>query len=137
MSDPLLSKYSVIIVDEAHVRSLSSDILLGLLKKIQRKRKDLRVIITSATLDAKLLKDFYETNEDRLDINQDTSCIISVQGRQHPVDIYYLEQPIRDYLRCCVDTIFRIDKYEEDGDILVFLPGNYVVRLTYISHVFT
>ena len=63
MSDPLLSKYNVIIVDEAHVRSLSSDILLGLLKKISKKRKDLRIIVTSATLDAVPLKNFFETND--------------------------------------------------------------------------
>jgi ATP-dependent RNA helicase DDX35 len=63
MSDPLLSAYSVVIVDEAHERSLYSDILLGLLKKIQRKRKDLRVIIMSATVDAEAFRDFFETNQ--------------------------------------------------------------------------
>lgn len=61
-SDPLLSKYSVIIVDEAHQRSLHSDVLLGLLKKIQRSRPELRLIITSATLDAAALKAFFETD---------------------------------------------------------------------------
>lgn len=50
--DPLLSRYSVIMVDEAHERSLSSDILLGLLKKIRKKRSDLRIIVSSATLQA-------------------------------------------------------------------------------------
>ena len=59
-SDPLLSRYSVIIVDEAHQRSLHSDVLLGLLKKIQRSRPELRLIITSATLDAAALKAFFE-----------------------------------------------------------------------------
>eukprot|EP01032_Pedospumella_encystans_P025913 gene25913-29272_t len=83
MSDPLLSKYSVIIVDEAHVRSLSSDILLGLLKKISRKRKDLRIIVTSATLDAEPLRQFFETN-DTEDPALNSACILSVQGRQFP-----------------------------------------------------
>jgi ATP-dependent RNA helicase DDX35 len=63
MQDPLLSKYSVIIVDEAHERSLYTDILLGLLKKIHRKRPDLRVVIASASLDAQELKDFFETHQ--------------------------------------------------------------------------
>ena len=65
MSDPLLTAYSVVIVDEAHERSLYSDILIGLLKKIQRKRKDLRVIIMSATVDAVAFRDFFETNSSR------------------------------------------------------------------------
>lgn len=62
MSDPLLTAYSVVIVDEAHERSLYSDILLGLLKKIQRKRKDLRVVVMSATVDALVFKKFFEMN---------------------------------------------------------------------------
>ena len=62
LSDPLLSAYSVVIVDEAHERSLHSDILLGILKKIRRKRPDLRIIVTSATMNAQSIKDFFETN---------------------------------------------------------------------------
>lgn len=122
MSDPLLSKYSVIIVDEAHVRSLSSDILLGLLKKICKKRPDLRIIVTSATLDAEPLKTFFETNITD-DASKDTACILSVQGRQYPVDVLYLNAPCRDYVRACVDTVLSINKSEDWGDILVFLPG--------------
>jgi ATP-dependent RNA helicase DDX35 len=123
MSDPLLSKYSVIIVDEAHVRSLSSDILLGLLKKICRKRPDLRVVVTSATLDAQALKNFFETNENSDDPTADTACIVSVQGRQYPVDLLYLDAPCRDYIRAAVDTVLSINQREDWGDVLVFLPG--------------
>jgi ATP-dependent RNA helicase DDX35 len=123
MSDPLLSKYSVIIVDEAHVRSLSSDILLGLLKKICRKRADLRVVVTSATLDAQALKNFFETNENSDDSTADTACIVSVQGRQYPVDVLYLDAPCRDYIRSAVDTVLSINQREDWGDVLVFLPG--------------
>lgn len=123
MSDPLLSKYSVVIVDEAHVRSLSSDILLGLLKKICRKRKDLRVIVTSATLDALPLKNFFETNENADDPTADTAFILSVQGRQYPVDVMYLNVPCRDYIRSCVSTVLNISTHEDWGDVLVFLPG--------------
>ena len=59
MGDPLLSRYSVIMVDEAHERSIYTDVVVGLLKKIQRRRKDLRVIISSATLDAEAFKNFF------------------------------------------------------------------------------
>jgi ATP-dependent RNA helicase DDX35 len=61
LADPLLSHVSVVIVDEAHERSLQTDVLLGLLKKVQRKRPDLRVIVSSATMDAELFRDFFET----------------------------------------------------------------------------
>eukprot|EP01039_Chlorochromonas_danica_P009111 gene9111-10058_t len=130
MTDPLLSKYSVIIIDEAHQRTLHSDILLGLLKKIQRKREGngngnhLRLIITSATMDAMAFKTFFESNPNPSDCSQDTVKIMSIQGRQHPVDILYLQEPCRNYLTTSVETILNIHKYEELGDILVFLPGS-------------
>ena len=66
MDDPLLSKYKVIMLDEAHERTLYTDICVGLLKKIMNKRKDLRLIIASATLDADKFRDFY-TNTDEKD----------------------------------------------------------------------
>jgi ATP-dependent RNA helicase DDX35 len=73
MSDPLLSAYSVVIVDEAHERSLYSDILLGLLKKIKAKRKDLRVIVMSATVNAETFREFFETNlKDKEDASKNT-----------------------------------------------------------------
>lgn len=61
LADPLLSRVSVVIVDEAHERSLHTDVLLGLLKKMQRRRPDLRVIVASATMDAELFRDFFDT----------------------------------------------------------------------------
>ena len=68
--DPLLQEYSIVMVDDIHERSIESDILLGLLKKIQKKRKDLKLIISSATLDSEKLRDFFEG-----------SVILSIQGR--------------------------------------------------------
>jgi ATP-dependent RNA helicase DDX35 len=123
MSDPLLSKYSVVIVDEAHQRTLHSDVILGLLKKVQRKRPDLRIIITSATLDALTMKNFFETNI-QADYGKDTAVILSIQGRQHSVDVLYLEEPCRNYLKKTLETIFAIHESEDCGDILVFLPGS-------------
>ena len=125
MSDPLLSKYSVILVDEAHERSLQSDLMLGLLKKILKKRKDLRIIVTSATVDAVTIKEFFESNNgvNKSDRTKDTACIISVQGRVHPVDIHYLQKPCLNYITTAAETVLKIHENEDKGDILVFLPG--------------
>jgi ATP-dependent RNA helicase DDX35 len=117
--DPLLSRYSVIMVDEAHERSLSSDILLGLLKKVRKRRPELRIIVSSATLDAQRFASFF-TEED----SKDKQCkTISLEGRAHPVEIYYLEEPAPDYVDKAIETAFRIHTQEPDGDILVFLTG--------------
>eukprot|EP01040_Poterioochromonas_malhamensis_P015813 gene15813-17777_t len=134
LSDPLLSKYSIIIIDEAHQRSLNSDILLGLLKKVQKKRSqmnilnDFKIIITSATLDANLFKQFFELNQTD-DSTLDTATILSVQGRQHPVDIFYLNEPCRNYVSKCLETLINIHTYEEWGDVLIFLPGSEEIDL--------
>ncbi len=117
--DPLLSRYSVIMVDEAHERSLSSDILLGLLKKIKRKRPELRIIVSSATLQAETFVKFFAANG-----QSDLDCqVVSLQGRAYPVDILHLEEPADDYIEKAVDTAFNIHTQEPDGDILVFLTG--------------
>ncbi|MBN3311408.1 DHX35 helicase, partial [Atractosteus spatula] len=88
MADPLLKKYSVLMLDEAHERTLYTDIAIGLLKKIQKKRRDLRLIIASATLDAKKFQEFFNLNESG-DPNKDTCRILTVEGRTYPVDIFY------------------------------------------------
>ncbi|KAK7510955.1 putative ATP dependent RNA helicase [Phyllosticta citriasiana] len=115
--DPLLSRYSVIMVDEAHERSLSSDVLLGLLKKIRKKRSDLRIIVSSATLQAEDFLKFFAGDEDQ------TGKIISLEGRMYPVDIHYLEQPAEDYVERAVKTVFDIHTQEPEGDILIFFTG--------------
>ncbi|KAK3304253.1 P-loop containing nucleoside triphosphate hydrolase protein [Chaetomium strumarium] len=125
--DPLLSRYSVIMVDEAHERSISSDILLGLLKKIRRKRPDLRIIISSATLQAEDFRDFFSQPKEETALeskqDEDIATIISLEGRTHPIDILYLEIPTEDYLEKAISTIFDIHTDEPKGDVLVFLTG--------------
>ena len=86
--DPLLTKYSVVIVDEAHERSITTDLILGLLKRVLNMRLDLRIVIMSATVDGLLFKEFYELNDTK-DESKDTAVIVSVEGRMYPVSIFY------------------------------------------------
>eukprot|EP00039_Didymoeca_costata_P018048 m.331944 g.331944 ORF g.331944 m.331944 type:complete len:709 (-) comp16824_c0_seq1:2032-4158(-) len=122
MRDPLLSVYSVIMLDEAHERTLFLDVVVGLLYKIQKKRKDLRIIISSATLDAELFKDFFNTNETN-NPAKDTAGILRIEGRTYPVDIHYTMQPVADYVKETVTTVVEIHRTEPAGDILAFLTG--------------
>lgn len=115
MRDPLLSRYSVIMVDEAHERGAYTDLLLALLKKIMRKRPELRVIISSATIDARNFLEFFGgTSNGR---------IISLEGRTFPVETAYLPTPCKDYVKAAVETVWSIHLNEGQGDILVFLTG--------------
>jgi len=110
--DPDLSQYSVIMLDEAHERTVHTDVLFGLMKKTIQKRKDLKLIVTSATLDAvKFSTYFFE------------SPIFTIPGRTFPVEILYTKEVESDYLDAALITVMQIHLTEPPGDILVFLTG--------------
>lgn len=131
-SDRWLSAYDTIIVDEAHERSLNIDFLLGYLKQLLRKRPDLKLIVTSATIDT-----------ERFSRHFDDAPVINVEGRTFPVEVRYRplegesgdgdtgdggrdgERTVNDAIVAAIDEITRIDPR---GDVLMFLPGEREIR---------
>lgn len=124
LADPLLQKYGVIIIDEAHERNILTDTVLGLLKKIMKKRESLKIIISSATIDAEFFHKYFNVKKAD-DTKKNSSVILSVEGRMYPVDHFYIREPCPDYVKETVNTILKIHEKEANkvGDILAFLTG--------------
>lgn len=118
MLDPTLSKYSTVIVDEAHERTILTDLLIGFLKQLLVTRnKDIenpqfKVIIMSATLDAEKFSKFFNN-----------APILFVEGKMYPVERYYTKKPSDDIIDTLVRSVVQINQGEPTGDILCFLPG--------------
>ncbi len=111
--DKTFSKYSVLIIDEAHERSLNIDFLLGYLRRLLKKRKDLKLIISSATIDTDLFSKAF-----------DNAPILEVSGRMFPVEVIYdpIEESGTDYIERTVESVDQVINAEMGGDILIFMP---------------
>ena len=121
-ADPILSKYSVIMVDEAHERSLNIDFILGLLKEITEQRKDLRIIISSATINTRIFSEFFGN-----------APIISISGKPYPVEVKYIpallsRQTSDVYYEKVLQIVKNAHEDKEGGDVLIFLPGEAEIK---------
>jgi pre-mRNA-splicing factor ATP-dependent RNA helicase DHX16 len=120
LGEPDLESYSVMIIDEAHERTLHTDVLFGLVKDIARFRPDLKLLISSATIDAEKFSEFF-----------DDAPIFRIPGRRYPVDIYYTKAPEADYIDAAVVSVLQIHLTQPRGDVLVFLTGQEEIETTY------
>ncbi|CAD8097611.1 unnamed protein product [Paramecium sonneborni] len=110
--DQQLKRYDIIIIDEAHERTVQSDLLLGLLKNLCRKRKQLKVILMSATMQIEKFANYLETE-----------AIHIIEARTHTVDVYNVPIRQQDYVESMVNTILQLHFTQPEGDILAFLTG--------------
>ncbi|KIY03601.1 uncharacterized protein Z520_00292 [Fonsecaea multimorphosa CBS 102226] len=114
-----LDKYSCIIMDEAHERALNTDVLMGLIKKVLARRRDLKLIVTSATMNSERFSRFYGGAPEFI-----------IPGRTFPVDIQYSRSPCEDYVDSAVKQVLAIHVSQGAGDILVFMTGQEDIEVT-------
>ncbi|MCJ1382823.1 DEAH-box RNA helicase prp16 [Xylographa soralifera] len=117
--EPDLDKYSCIIMDEAHERALNTDVLMGLIKKVLARRRDLKLIVTSATMNAERFSRFYGGAPE-----------FFIPGRTFPVDQQFSRSPCEDYVDSAVKQVLAIHVSQPAGDILVFMTGQEDIEVT-------
>ncbi|XP_077297512.1 ATP-dependent RNA helicase l(1)G0007 isoform X1 [Arctopsyche grandis] len=119
LREPDLDSYSAIIMDEAHERSLSTDVLFGLLRDVVSRRHDLRLIVTSATMDSTKFSSFFG--------NVPT---FNIPGRTFPVEVFFSKNVCEDYVDGAVKQTLQIHLQPSEGDILIFMPGQEDIEVT-------
>ena len=119
LNEPDLDRYSCVIMDEAHERALNTDVLMGLFKKVLARRRDLKLIVTSATMNSKRFSDFYGGAPE-----------FFIPGRTFPVDIMFHRSPVEDYVDQAVQQVLAIHVSMGPGDILVFMTGQEDIEVT-------
>jgi pre-mRNA-splicing factor ATP-dependent RNA helicase DHX38/PRP16 len=119
LKDSDLDKYRVIIMDEAHERSLNTDVLFGILKKVVARRRDFKLIVTSATLNAQKFSNFFGSVP-----------IFNIPGRTFPVNALYSKTPCEDYVEAAVKQAMTIHITSGPGDILIFMTGQDEIEAT-------
>ncbi|KAK4486075.1 hypothetical protein RD792_008741 [Penstemon davidsonii] len=119
LKDADLEKYRIVVMDEAHERSLSTDVLFGILKKVVARRRDFKLIVTSATLNAQKFSDFFGSVP-----------IFHIPGRTFPVQILYSKTPCEDYVEAAVKQAMTIHITSAPGDILIFMTGQDEIEAT-------
>ncbi|RKF62945.1 Pre-mRNA-splicing factor ATP-dependent RNA helicase-like protein cdc28 [Erysiphe neolycopersici] len=112
MTEPDLGGYAALMIDEAHERTVHTDILLALVKDLARERPEMKLLISSATMNAAKFAEYF-----------DDAPIFNIPGRRYPVDIHYTPQPEANYLAAAITTVFQIHTTQGKGDILIFLTG--------------
>lgn len=119
MGQPDLEQYSAIIMDEAHERALNTDVLMGLLKKVLARRRDLKLIVTSATMNAERFSQFYGN-----------AATFYIPGRTFPVDVLFSKTACEDYVDSAVKQTLAIHLSQPQGDVLVFMTGQEDIEIT-------
>lgn len=122
LREPDLDAYSVVIMDEAHERALNTDVLFGVLKNVTARRRDFKLIVTSATLNAQRFSDFFGSVP-----------IFHIPGRTFPVSIMWSKSPCEDYVEGAVKQAMAIHISMPPGDILIFMTGQEDIECTCFS----
>ncbi len=112
LTEPDLDRYSAVIMDEAHERSLNTDVLFGTLKKVVSRRRDMKLIVTSATMDAGKFSEFFGNVP-----------VFRIPGRTFPVDVMYAKTAQEDYVEAAVKQCMQIHLSHPPGDVLIFMTG--------------